>query len=92
MILRYYGNLDLNPGGVEDKNVKLIIGFTVGMFLLFVLSSIVVYFVFFSYQNKSSSESHKKHNPLMVHTPSSAYSNMGFMGRDATKEITSLGF
>lgn len=89
MIFWYYGNPDLKPGSAGGKNVKIIIGLTVGMLLFFLLASVAVYFVCVSYRKKSSSESDKKHNPFAGRGPSSAYSNMGSLRRDAGAEIAS---
>lgn len=89
MIFWYNGNPDLKPGGARGKNVKLIIGITVGMLVFFVLASVAVYFVCVNYQKKSSSESDKKHNPLVGRGPSSAYSEVGSVRRDAGAEIAS---
>lgn len=89
LIFWYNGNPDLKPGGARGKNVKFIIGMTVGMLVFFVLASVAVYFVYVNYQKKSSSESDKKHFPFVRRGPSSAYSDMASVRRDAGAEIAS---
>lgn len=89
LIFWYNGNPDLKPGGARGKNVKFIIGMTVGMLVFFVIASVAVYFVYVNYQKKSSSESDKKHFPFVRRGPSSAYSDMASVRRDAGAEIAS---
>lgn len=89
MIFWYNGNPDLKPGGARGKNVKLIIALTVGVLVFFVLASVAVYFVYVNYRKKFSSESDKKHYPFVGRGPSSAYSDMASMRRDAGAEIAS---